>query len=257
MNRQAPRRLCRRRNRYAGARRVRRSGRRRYAVFTKSQTSPIFTALRAGASVAAKKARRLQVVHYVPSTAEQHRRAEQARGRCHQGQIRRDRSGADQWRGACERGGKNQRRADLFGHVNERLSAGAVVGYVGIDDAGTGARDRPLSDRTALGNKGNVAILDGPADQSHRARPRQGLSRCHQGISRREAPGQAAAIRALPPSRRPTSCCGPSRNKTASWRPSSECTRLGRCTQSAGQVHCRRHQCQPRGVWILSIPAIS
>src|SRR5271155_5524162 len=39
------------------------------AVFTKSQNSPIFTALRAGALAAAKNLG-VQVVHYVPSTAD-------------------------------------------------------------------------------------------------------------------------------------------------------------------------------------------
>jgi ribose transport system substrate-binding protein len=130
------------------------------AVFTKSQGSPIFAALRAGAGVAAK-ALGVQVIHYVPSTAdsvaEQNKLVDDA--------IK-DNPDAivfgpvdfTQAKGAVDK--INAAHIPLV-NVNERLGAGAVVGYVGIDDAAL-ARETVRYLIKAIGDKGNVVILDGP-----------------------------------------------------------------------------------------------
>ena len=153
------------------------------AVFTKSQTSPIFTALRAGAAVAAKTLG-VQIVNYVPSTAD---------------------SVADQTKlvddaikdapdaivfvpidftkagGMVER--INARPYSAFVNINERLSGGTVVGYVGTDDVAL-AKETARYLINAMGGEGNLVILDGPdVFASDRAGPRQGLSRRRQGVS--------------------------------------------------------------------------
>ena len=130
------------------------------AVFTKSQGSPIFSALRAGAGVAAKTLG-VEVINYVPSTAdsvaEQNKLVDDA--------IK-DKPAAivfgpvdfTQAQGSVDK--INAAHIPLV-NVNERLSGGVVVGYVGTDDVAL-ARETGRSLLKALGNKGNVVILDGP-----------------------------------------------------------------------------------------------
>jgi ribose transport system substrate-binding protein len=130
------------------------------AVLTKSQSSPIFTALRAGAGVAARKLG-VQVVHYVPSTAdnvaEQNKLVDDA--------IK-DKPDAivfvpidfAQAGGAVAK--INAANIPLI-NANERLSGGTVVGYVGTDDVAL-AKETGRYLFKAMGNKGNVVILDGP-----------------------------------------------------------------------------------------------
>jgi ribose transport system substrate-binding protein len=130
------------------------------AVLTKSQSSPIFTELRAGAGVAAKNLG-VQVIHYVPSTAdsvaEQNKLVDDA--------IK-DKPDAvvfvpvDFTKAASAVDKINAAHIPLI-NVNERLSGGAIVGYVGTDDAALAkATGRYLI--KAMGGKGNVVILDGP-----------------------------------------------------------------------------------------------
>jgi ribose transport system substrate-binding protein len=130
------------------------------AVFTKSQTSPIFAALRAGANVAARQLG-VEVVHYVPSTAdsvaEQNKLVDDA--------IK-DKPAAivfvpvDFTKAAAAVDKINAAQIPLV-NVNERLSSGTVVGYVGSDDVALAqATGRYLI--KAMNGKGNVVILDGP-----------------------------------------------------------------------------------------------
>jgi ribose transport system substrate-binding protein len=130
------------------------------AVFTKSQGSSIFSALRAGAAVAAKTLG-VEVINYVPSTAdsvaEQNKLVDDA--------IK-DKPAAivfgpadfTQAQGAVDK--INAAHIPLV-NVNERLSGGVVVGYVGTDDVAL-ARETGRYLIKALGGKGNVVILDGP-----------------------------------------------------------------------------------------------
>jgi ribose transport system substrate-binding protein len=130
------------------------------AVFTKSQNSPIFAALRAGAAVAAKNLG-VQVVHYVPSTPDsvldQIKMIDDA--------IK-DKPDAivlvpinfAALSGAVDK--INAAHIPLV-NVNERLTGGSVVGYVGTDDVAL-ARETGRYLIAALGGKGNVVILDGP-----------------------------------------------------------------------------------------------
>ena len=130
------------------------------AVFTKSQNSPIFAALRAGAGVAAKTLGVL-VVHYVPSTpdsvSEQIKLVDDA--------IK-DKPDAIVFvpvdfaaaGGAVDK--INAAHIPLI-NVNERLTAGTVVGYVGTDNAAL-ARETGRYLIKTMGGKGNVVILDGP-----------------------------------------------------------------------------------------------
>jgi len=130
------------------------------AVFTKSQNSPIFTALRAGAGVAAKTLG-VEVVNYVPSTpdsvAEQNRLV---------GDAIEDKPGAivfvpvDYTKAADAVAKINAAQIPLI-NVNERLNGGTVVGYVGTDDAAL-AKETGRYLIKAMGGKGNVVILDGP-----------------------------------------------------------------------------------------------
>jgi ribose transport system substrate-binding protein len=130
------------------------------AVFTKSQNSPIFTALRAGAGVAARTLG-VQVIHYVPSTpdsvVEQTKLVDDA--------IK-DKPDAIVFVPVnfAEAGSAvakiNAANIPLI-NVNERLTDGAIVGYVGTDDVAL-ARDTGRYLFKAMGGKGNVVILDGP-----------------------------------------------------------------------------------------------
>jgi ribose transport system substrate-binding protein len=131
------------------------------AVFTKSN-SPIFAAMRLGAGIAAKKLG-AQVVFYVPSdpdvVPEQEKLVEDA--------IK-DKPDAivfvpvDYTKAAGEVAKINAAQIPLT-NINERLSGGDVVGYVGTDDAAlAAATGRYLLQ--AMNGKGNVVILDGPPD---------------------------------------------------------------------------------------------
>jgi ribose transport system substrate-binding protein len=137
-----------------------RAGAETIAVFTKSQNSPIFSALRAGASVAAKNLG-VQVVHYVPSTpdsvAEQIKLVDDAIKDKPDAIVFVPIS-AQAVSAAVER--INAAHIPLI-NVNERLTSGAVVGYVGIDDVAL-ARETGRYLIKAMGGKGNVVILDGP-----------------------------------------------------------------------------------------------
>jgi ribose transport system substrate-binding protein len=131
------------------------------AVFTKNQNSPIFAALRAGAGVAAKNLG-VQVTNYVPSTAdsvaEQNKLVDDA--------IK-DKPDAivfvpvdfTKAGGAVE---KINAANILLINANERLGGGTVTGYVGTDDVAL-AKETGRYLLKAMGGKGNVVILDGPA----------------------------------------------------------------------------------------------
>jgi ribose transport system substrate-binding protein len=130
------------------------------AVFTKSQNSPIFAALRAGAGVAAKNLG-VQVIHYVPSTpdsvAEQNKLVDDA--------IK-DKPDAIVFVPVnfTEAGNAvkkiNSAQIPLV-NVNERLVNAAVAGYVGINDVSL-ARETGRYLLKAMSGRGNVVILDGP-----------------------------------------------------------------------------------------------
>jgi ribose transport system substrate-binding protein len=129
------------------------------AVFTKNQ-GPIFTALRAGAAVAAKNLG-VQLVNYVPSTpdsvAEQNKLVDDA--------IK-DKPDAIVFVPVnfTEAGNAvkkiNSALIPLV-NVNERLINAAVVGYVGINDVSL-ARETGRHLIKAMNGRGNVVILDGP-----------------------------------------------------------------------------------------------
>jgi ribose transport system substrate-binding protein len=130
------------------------------AVFTKSQGSPIFAALRAGAGVAGQNLG-VQVINYVPSTpdsvTEQNRLVDDA--------IK-DKPDAivfvpvDFAQAGDAVAKINAAQIPLI-NVNERLKGGTVAGFVGIDDAALAqTTGRFLID--AMGGKGNVVVLDGP-----------------------------------------------------------------------------------------------
>jgi ribose transport system substrate-binding protein len=129
------------------------------AVFTKSN-SPIFAAMRAGAAVAAKKLG-VQMVSYVPSTpdlqSEQNRLVDDA--------IK-DKPDAIvfvpvDYTHAGDSVAKINAAQIPLTNINERLSGGDVVGYVGIDDAALAAATGRYLINAMVG-KGNVVILDGP-----------------------------------------------------------------------------------------------
>ena len=139
------------------------------AVFTKSQNSPIFAALRAGAGVAAKNLG-VQVIHYVPSTpdsvAEQNKLVDDA--------IK-DKPDAIvfvpvNFTEAGDAVKKINAAQIPLVNVNERLINAAVVGYVGINDVSL-ARETGRYLLKAMSGKGNVVILDGP-DKSFTAEGR-------------------------------------------------------------------------------------
>jgi ribose transport system substrate-binding protein len=130
------------------------------AVFTKSQNSPIFALLRAGANVAGKNLG-VEVVHYVPSTPdsvpEQLKLVDDA--------IK-DKPDAIVFvpvnfaaaGGAVDK--INAAHIPLI-NVNERLANGSIAGYVGTDDVAL-AHETGRYLIKAIGGKGNVVILDGP-----------------------------------------------------------------------------------------------
>ncbi|MGA2944902.1 MAG: sugar ABC transporter substrate-binding protein [Xanthobacteraceae bacterium] len=131
------------------------------AVFTKNQNSPIFSAFRAGAGVAAKNLG-VQVINYVPSTAdsvaEQNQLVDDA--------IK-DKPDAivyvpvDYTKAAGAVDKINAANIPLI-NANEKLSGGTVVGYVGTDDV-TLAKETGRYLLKAIVGKGAVVILDGPA----------------------------------------------------------------------------------------------
>jgi ribose transport system substrate-binding protein len=129
------------------------------AVFTKNQ-GPIFTALRAGAAVAAKNLG-VQLVNYVPSTpdsvAEQNKLVDDA--------IK-DKPDAivfvpvkfTEADGAVKK--INAAQIPLI-NANEPLVNAAIVGYVGTNDVSL-ARETGRYLLKAMNGNGNVVILDGP-----------------------------------------------------------------------------------------------
>ena len=130
------------------------------AVFTKSQGSPIFAALRAGAGVAAKSLG-VEVIHYVPSTADnvadQNKLVDDAI-KDKPAAIVFDPVDFSKAQGAVDK--INAAQIPLF-NANERLKGGTIAGYVGIDDVAL-AKDTGRYLIKALKGKGNVVILDGP-----------------------------------------------------------------------------------------------
>ena len=130
------------------------------AVFTKSQGSPIFAALRAGAGVAGKTIG-VEVIHYVPSTADsvadQNKLVDDAI-KDKPGAIVFDPVDFSKAQGAVDK--INAAQIPLF-NANERLKAGTIAGYVGIDDVAL-AKETGRYLIKALNGKGNVVILDGP-----------------------------------------------------------------------------------------------
>jgi ribose transport system substrate-binding protein len=138
------------------------------AVFTKNQ-GPIFTALRAGAAVAAKNLG-VQLVNYVPSTpdsvSEQNKLVDDA--------IK-DKPGAivfvpvkfTEADGAVKK--INAAQIPLI-NANEPLVNASIVGYVGTNDVSL-ARETGRYLLKAMNGNGSVVILDGP-DKSFTAEGR-------------------------------------------------------------------------------------
>ncbi len=130
------------------------------AVFTKSQGSPIFAALRAGAA-AAGKTLGVEVIQYLPSTGD----TVTAQDKLVDDAIK-DKPAAivfdpvdyTKAQGAVDK--INAAHIPLF-NVNERLKAGDIAGYVGIDDVAL-ARATGGYLIKAMNGKGSVVILDGP-----------------------------------------------------------------------------------------------
>ncbi len=131
------------------------------AVFTKNQNSPIFSAFRAGAGVAAKNLG-VQVINYVPSTADSVAEQNQLVG-----DAIKDKPDAivyvpvDYTKATDAVGKINAANIPLI-NANEKLSGGTVVGYIGTDDV-TLAKETGRYLLKAIGGKGAVVILDGPA----------------------------------------------------------------------------------------------
>jgi ribose transport system substrate-binding protein len=130
------------------------------AVFTKNQGSPIFAALRAGAAVAAKTLG-VQVVNYVPSTAdsvpEQNKLVDDA--------IK-DKPDAIVFVPVkfteAEAAVKKINAAQIpLVNVNEPLVNASIVGYVGTNDVSL-ARETGRYLLKAMNGSGNVVVLDGP-----------------------------------------------------------------------------------------------
>jgi len=130
------------------------------AVFTKSGGSPIFAALRSGASAAAKNLG-VEVIQYLPSTGdnvvEQNKLVDDAI-KDKPAAIVFDPVDFTKAQGSVDK--INAAGIPLI-NVNERLSGGSIVGFVGIDDVAL-ARETGRYLLKALGGKGNVVILDGP-----------------------------------------------------------------------------------------------
>jgi ribose transport system substrate-binding protein len=130
------------------------------AVFTKNQNSPIFSAFRAGAGVAAKNLG-VQVINYVPSTADSVAEQDQLVD-----DAIKDKPDAivfvpvDYTKAGGVVGKINAANIPLI-NANEKLSGGTVVGYVGTDDVTLGKTTGEYLLK-AIGGKGNVVILDGP-----------------------------------------------------------------------------------------------
>jgi ribose transport system substrate-binding protein len=130
------------------------------AVFTKNQNSPIFSAFRAGAGVAAKNLG-VQVINYVPSTADSAAEQNQLVG-----DAIKDKPDAivyvpvDYTKAAGAVDKINAANIPLI-NANEKLSGGTVVGYVGTDDV-TLAKETGRYLLKSIGSKGAVVILDGP-----------------------------------------------------------------------------------------------
>jgi ribose transport system substrate-binding protein len=130
------------------------------AVLTKSFSSPIFSALRAGA-VTAGKTLGVQVVNYAPVTADNV--PEQIR--LVEGAVK-DKPDAIVFVPVdYTKLGPAVEKINAAGiplvNVNEKLTAGNIVGYVGTDDYEL-ARMTGRYLLKAMGGKGNLVILNGP-----------------------------------------------------------------------------------------------
>lgn len=130
------------------------------AVFTKNRTSPVFAVLRAGANVAGKNLG-VQVVHYVPSTADN---IEQQAGLVED--AIKDKPDAIVLvpinpKDLLPAAQKIEAAGIPLINVNERLTGATVVAYVGSDDYELGLTTARYLFK-AMGGKGNVVILEGP-----------------------------------------------------------------------------------------------
>jgi ribose transport system substrate-binding protein len=132
------------------------------AVLTKNYSSPIFVALRAGAN-AAGKALGVQVVNYVPSTADN---VPAQMGLI--GDAIKDKPDAivlvpvdaGKMGSAVE---KISAAGIPLVNVNEKFASGDIVGYVGVDDYEL-ARATGRYLLKAMGGKGNIVVFNGPTD---------------------------------------------------------------------------------------------
>jgi ribose transport system substrate-binding protein len=132
------------------------------AVLTKSFGSPIFSAMRAGA-VTAGKTLGVQVVNYVPTTADSVKLQT----------ILVDDAIKDKPDAIVfvpvdyTKMGPAVEKINAAGipliNVNEKVAAGTIVGYVGIDDYEL-ARESGRYLLKAMGGKGNLVVLNGPPD---------------------------------------------------------------------------------------------
>jgi ribose transport system substrate-binding protein len=132
------------------------------AVLTKSFGSPIFSAMRAGA-VTAGKTLGVQVVNYVPTTADSVKLQT----------ILVDDAIKDKPDAIVfvpvdyTKMGPAVEKINAAGipliNVNEKVAAGTIVGYVGTDDYEL-ARESGRYLLKAMGGKGNLVVLNGPPD---------------------------------------------------------------------------------------------
>jgi ribose transport system substrate-binding protein len=132
------------------------------AVLTKSFSSPIFVALRAGA-VTAGKALGAQVVNYVPTTADN-----LTQQTILVSDAIKDKPDAIVFVPVdFTKMGSSVEKINAAGipliNVNEKVSSGTVVGYVGTDDYEL-ARASGRYLLKAMGGKGNLVVLNGPPD---------------------------------------------------------------------------------------------
>ena len=132
------------------------------AVLTKSFSSPIFVALRAGA-VTAGKALGAQVVNYVPTTADN-----LTQQTILVSDAIKDKPDAIVFVPVdYTKMGPSVEKINAAGipliNVNEKVSAGTVVGYVGTDDYEL-ARATGRYLLKAMGGKGSLVVLNGPPD---------------------------------------------------------------------------------------------
>jgi ribose transport system substrate-binding protein len=129
------------------------------ASFTKSQTNPVFRGLRVGAETAAGKLG-ARVVHYIPrseSVPDQMSLLDEVTRNKPDALVLAPGDGK-----ALVPAAEKLNAAGIpITNVNERLTGGSIVAYVGTDDYEL-ARVTGRFLLQALGGKGNVVILEGP-----------------------------------------------------------------------------------------------